>query len=197
MDFARRPTLVFDIDGVLAFDQETWAAAVLGAFGDVPPDFMAVYEPDTTLPPWQAGWLRAQHTQPDVHEIMCPDWHGADTLDHARAAGFGVIVVSERDPRLHATSQAWLSAWGINPGALFTVGHGNKPDFMRRFTPASPAILIDNNPATILTIASPHTPVWLPARPYVPDVPGPNAWRFPAWDAVVTKLNDILSATDA
>lgn len=193
MDFARLPTLVFDIDGVLAFDQETWGAAVIGAFGQLPPDFMALYEPADSLPPWQAGWLRAQHSQPDVHEIMCPDWHAADTLDWARAAGYRVIVASERDPRLHATSTAWLAAWGITPDATFTVGHGNKPAFMQQFTPPSPAILIDNNPATTLTIASPHTPVWLPARPYVPDVPGPHCWRFSTWDLLVDRLKEILA----
>jgi hypothetical protein len=183
-----RPVLVWDVDGVLAFTAEALTAALNARFG-------TAYSPQSqgfftgrisraALPPEQAEWLVRQFGS--IVPSMAPDWHAADTMTTAAAAGYPTVIVTERSPELAGPTRQWLSDWGIAPPPLSAVGPGQKPAWMAaRFGPASPAVLIDDNALVRRTIARPGVETWLPARPYNSPAPERVHTRlFTSWPAV-------------
>jgi hypothetical protein len=177
------------VDGILAFTAEAMCAALNGRYGTrydlfTQRFFQGTFLP-TVLPADQAAWLAGELSGFAILGSCAPDWRAADTLAAAQDAGYPCRIVTERHPALAADTQSWLSAWGIDAPPVTAVGPGNKPGWLaQRYGPDRPAILIDDNPVTRLTVARPGIDVWLPARPYVPQVTRDHVRVFPAWQTV-------------
>lgn len=100
----------------------------------------------------------------------------------AAAAGYPVQVVTARDSALAGPTVAWLKTWGITPVPRVYCTSGQKPAWMHaRYSPAQPAVLIDDNPAVRMSIACPGIETWLPARPYNHGPARPNTRTFASW----------------
>jgi len=193
------PTIVFDIDGTLAFMMESALTALNAAFGD---DYktsdITVYDWPLLLPKKQRAWLRDQLTQSDLYENLAPDWRAVDTLLLAQRLGYPVWVCTERNPALHQVTSRWLELWGLSADGLATVGHGNKPAWMRRFDADKPAVLIDDNPAFEYLIPAPGVQLWSPPSPYRPNGEAPpGVTRLASWQQARDQLIDILTRDPA
>jgi hypothetical protein len=181
-----QPTLIWDMDGILAFTAEAMCAALNARYG-------TSYDPQTqrffqgtiipgSLPADQMTWLMGELTGFSVFSSCAPDWRAADTMRDAATAGYSCTIVTERHPLLAADTGRWLTGWGIKPPRVFAVGPGNKPAWLgERFGPGNPAVLVDDNPVTRMTVARPGIDVWLPARPYVPRVSRDHVRVFDSW----------------
>jgi hypothetical protein len=180
--------LIWDVDGILSFTAEALCSALNARFGThydpVAQRFFAGRVLSTMLPADQAAWLLGEiGTGFDLLGSCAPDWHAADTMMAAMEAGYSSQIVTERHPLLAGETQAWLSGWGIKAPPVVAVGLGNKPKYLTtRYGPGKPALLIDDNPMTRTTIAREGLDVWLPSRPYVPDVVQDHVRVFPAWE---------------
>jgi hypothetical protein len=173
---AGRPTLVWDVDGILAFTAEAVCAGLNSRFGTAYDAVSQRFFPGmlvaTALPADQAAWLTQELSGFSLLGTAAPDWHAIDTMTDAANAGFPSVIVTERHPALAQETQQWLQGWGVVwPPRVIAVGLGNKPAYLAtRYGPGRPAILIDDNPVTRRTVARPGIDVWLPERPYVDDV---------------------------
>jgi hypothetical protein len=184
---ATRPTLVWDVDGVLAFTAEAAVMALNARYGTTYDVMTQRFFPGTligtALPAEQAAWLAAQLTDPVVLRQIAPDWHAIDTMTGAAAAGYTTTIVTERPPGTGNATRQWLAAWGCpDVPPVVAVGRGAKPAYMAaRFGPAAPAVLIDDNPAARVSIARNGIQVWSPQRPYTPKTRREHTRTFGAW----------------
>jgi len=182
-----RPTLIWDVDGILAFTAEALCAVLNARYYTAYKALTQTFFPGklvpAMLPADQAAWLINQMTGFTLAGNMAPDWHAADTMTAAVTAGYPVRIVTERPVPHGPLTLQWLQDWGVSPVPQVTaVGAGNKPAWLTaRYGPGNPAVLIDDNPVTRLTVASPGIEVWLPARPYVPTTGRAYTRVFAGW----------------
>jgi len=188
---ASRPTLAWDVDGILAFTAEAIVAALNARF-DTGYDAMSQgFFPGTfvssALPAEEAAWLGQQLSSGEfgIYGACAPDWHAIDTMLDASAAGYPTVIITERPAVVADQTRSWLRSWtGQQPPQVVAVGRGNKPAYMgARFGPGNPAILVDDNPAVRMTIAREGIEVWTPQRPYTPAPGRPHARTFGNWPA--------------
>lgn len=189
-----RPTLIWDVDGILAFTAEALCAVLNARYYTAYKALTQQFFPGKLipgkLPADQAAWLINQLTGFTLAANMAPDWHAADTMTAAITAGYPSRIVTERPVQHGPLTLQWLQDWGVCPLPQVTaVGSGNKPAYLTaRYGPGNPAILIDDNPVTRLTVASPGIEVWLPARPYVPSTSRAYTRVFADWQEARTWL---------
>jgi hypothetical protein len=169
------PTLVWDVDGTLSFTAEVLCAALNARYGTVYDVMTQQFFPGrlvpTALPADQAAWLAGELTGFTLYQSCAPDWRAVDTMTAASDAGYPTVIVTERHPALAVHTQQWLAGWDVKTPPVTAVGPGNKPAYLAtRYGPGNPAVLVDDNPLTMLTVARPGIDVWLPARPYTPRV---------------------------
>lgn len=181
-----RPTLLWDMDGILAFTAETMCTLLNTRFAtSFQPQsqgfFTGLIKPGA-LPPEMEAWLHTQMADPLVLRTIAPDFHAGDTLTAAVAAGWDCHVVTEREPLAAAATCSWLAAWDLPPIPVTAVGWGSKPGWVRtRYGPTHPAVLIDDNPLVRVTIAGDGLDVWQPTRPYVPPPARAHVRVFGSW----------------
>lgn len=188
---ATRPTLIWDVDNVLAFTGEAICGALNARFGSDYDVMTQTFYQGTLLPGQlpggQASWLMAELATFRIFATCAPDWRAIDTMTAAQAAGYHCWIVTERAPDLAAKTADWLKSWGVrNPPAVTAVGVGNKPRVISsRYgayrLPGSAAVLIDDNPLTRMTVAREGLDVWLPARPYNGGPERPHTRSFTDW----------------
>jgi hypothetical protein len=182
-----RPTLIWDVDGILAFTAEAMVAALNARFDAGYNVMTQSFFPGTlitsALPAEQASWLSAELASFRIYGASAPDWHAIDTMMDASRAGYPTCIVTERAPDLAVLTTQWLASWGVaKPPHVTAVGRGHKPRYLAAaYGPASPAILIDDNPVFRLSIARPGLEVWTPQRPYTPTTTRDSARTFPDW----------------
>jgi hypothetical protein len=175
------------MDGVLSFTAEACCAALNARYGTgymprTQTFFPGILNP-AALPADQASWLAAQLADWDLLGTCAIDWQAARTLLDATAAGYPVQIVSGRNTALAGPTVAWLKDWGITPVPRVYCTSGQKPAWMHaRYSPAQPAILIDDNPAIRRSIAAPGIECWLPARPYNHGPARPHTRTFGSWN---------------
>jgi hypothetical protein len=167
------PTLVWDVDGTLAFTAEALCAALNARYGTSYDPASERFFPgkfiSAGLPADQGAWLAGELTGWTVYSSCAPDWRAIDVMTDAAAAGYPSVIVTERHPALAAHTQEWFTSWGVKAPPVTAVGSGNKPGYLAgRYGPENPAILLDDNPVTVRTVARAGIDVWLPARPYTP-----------------------------
>lgn len=189
---ATRPALIWDVDNVLAFTGEAICGALNARFGSDYDVMTQTFYQGTLLPGQlpggQASWLMAELATFRIFATCAPDWRALDTMRDAQAAGYPCVVVTERAPDLAARTAAWLTGWGMaDHPPVYAVGTGSKPAWIRaRFGTSgpeepAPAVLIDDNPVTRLTVARDGVDVWLPARPYNDGPERPHTRSFTDW----------------
>jgi hypothetical protein len=184
-----RPALVWDTDGILSFTAEALCVALNARFGTTYSPISQGFFPGTLrtdrLPDGQGTWIAGEMRQPAFAATYAPDFRAIDTLRDAHEAGHECLIATERGPELAEVTKRWLHEWGAPPVEVHAVGHGNKPAFMAaRYGETSPAVLIDDNPLTQVTIARPGVQVWMPERPYTEGTLRNGARRFRTWAAV-------------
>jgi hypothetical protein len=181
-----RPAVAFDCDGILAFTAEALATAINAKFGSSHDPGGQSFFPGTlittALPYEQGVYAAALFRDPVFLCAVAPDWRAVDTMNAAVAAGFEVLVVTERPPEMREATVSWLDSWGASVCDVYAVGHGGKSVFMHgRYGPSRPAVLIDDNPAARLTVASDGIDVWTPERPYTPAGERAHTRTFTSW----------------
>jgi hypothetical protein len=162
---------VWDVDGILSFTSEALVVALNARFGSTYSVMTQDFFPGTLridrLPDVHGSWIAGEMLTPGFAMSYAPDFRAIDCLRDASEAGFDCVIATERAPALAAATEAWLHDWGAPPVTVHALGHGNKPAFMaENYGEGRPAILIDDNPVTWMTIARPGVQVWSPERPY-------------------------------
>jgi hypothetical protein len=187
---AARPLVVCDIDNVLAFHAEAVCVAVNARFGaSYLLARMTAYPIARLLPSEQAAWLSA-HTARDPFLLnLAPDHAAISALGTVRDAGHRIVIASDRPAAVADTTTAWLDQYAVPRDGQVLQGPGSKRTALAASSPASPAVLIDDDPAKWLTIARPGVQVWCPARPWTP--PG---WRQYPHVRVFTDWAELLGA---
>jgi len=185
---ATRRSVVCDIDGTLAFTKEAAASAVNARWGlSVDAAKLRSYRMEDTLTRFEAQWLRSLFADPKFYINVAPDFHAIDALRQLRDDGVHVTIASDRPAVVKDVTVAWLNQWDVGYDAAVLDGPGSKA---KALTP--PAVLIDDDPATWLTIAKDGVDVFTPERSYTPPVWDnyPHVWVFTSWADVVETLTD-------
>lgn len=170
-----RPTLVFDVDGILAFTSEALCVALNARFGTSYSPMSQGFFPGSLridrLPDTQGNWIAGEMGQPGFVSTYAPDFRAIDTLTAAFDAGFECLIATERNPALQEATEQWLHEWGGPPVEVNAVGHGNKPAFMAsRYGENRPAVLVDDDITKAISVPGPGVQVWMPERPWTEGV---------------------------
>jgi hypothetical protein len=154
-----------DIDNTLSFASEAVVAALNARFGlSMKAMEQKVYRISTTLPVEQGMWLDSWCKSSIFYTNMAPDFHAVDAAARIRAAGYELVIATNRDPSMQLTTAQWLSDWGIGYDQLL-LGPTVKIDFCK----AHPnTVAIDDDPAKAVLLPPLGATLWMPARPYTP-----------------------------
>jgi hypothetical protein len=180
---ATRPLVVCDIDNVLAWHAEAVCIAVNARFGtSYLVSRMTAYPFNSMLEMEQARWL-AQHTSRDPWIAnLAPDHEAIAALTAIQAAGNRLIVSSGRPAETAAATGKWLDCWQVPRDGTRLEGPGSKQAALAGCGPATPGVLIDDDPRKWLTVARPGVEVWCPSRPWTPQRRSyPNVRVFSSW----------------
>lgn len=188
---ATRPLVVSDIDGVLNMLSYTIATALNARFGlSLLVSEMKTYRVETTLTTEQGEWLNAQFGKGSFYANAVADREAITALGALRAAGFRVVVATDRPVGTETATERWLDANGVGRDG-FQIGPGCKRKLLAEYEPGNPAVLIEDNPETWLSVARPGVEVWTPKRPWITDSwqQYPNVFVFDRWAEVLDRLS--------
>lgn len=188
---ATRTLIVCDIDNTLAYHAEAACAAVNARFGT---GYLAAgmtsYPITARFTAEQRQWL-AGHTVRDPWILnLAPDREAIGALGAIRRAGHRVLIATDR-PALTATATGrWLDAHQVPRDGQILRGPGSKGAALAERGPASPGVLVDDDPAKWLTIARAGVQVWCPRRPWTPPQwrQYPNVRVFDQWTELLGAL---------
>jgi 5' nucleotidase, deoxy (Pyrimidine), cytosolic type C protein (NT5C) len=188
---AGRPLVACDIDNVLAFHAEAVCTAVNARFGaSYLASQMTAYPFSNLLETEQAKWLAAHITRGPWIANLAPDRAASAALGRIHDAGHRVLIASDRPPQSAEATASWLDANRVPRDGQILEGPGSKGRALAANGPASPAVLIDDDPSKWLTIARPGVEVWSPMRPWTPQSwrQYPNVRVFSDWSEVLGRL---------
>ena len=162
----RRPTILADTDGVTAFKN-------LAEVGDLNSAFAEGFDPlkgasDEDLDPAQQAWLDAWYSRPESVWEIAPDYRGIKALEHLVAAGYDVIVSSNRPDHLAGESTDWYKYWApdLSKNVKFVFeGKGTKQNLVSNYGPKDPLVWFEDEP-TFIPYVGPGISMWLPKRPW-------------------------------
>jgi len=182
----RRPGLVVDIDGVLAFFAEAVATALNARFETAyDPARFTRYWLEDWLPPEQARWLTATFQEPAFYQALAPDLRGIDALRALAADGWTITVVSDRPASCAEVTRRWLARWQVPADRIVLEGPETKARVVADATPERPLIVFDDDPRKQRELPRPGVAVWSPLRPWTPPASGRfNVRVFATWDEV-------------
>jgi hypothetical protein len=186
-----RPLVVCDIDNVLAFQAEAACTAVNARFGaSYLTSRLTAYPLTNLLEPEQRDWLTAHTTREPWIANLAPDREAMRALAAIRDTRHRVLVASDRPATVADATAKWLDANQVPRDGQVLGGPGSKRTALAANNPASPAVLIDDDPAKWLTIARPGVEVWCPQRPWTPASwrQYPNVRVFTDWAEVLGRL---------
>jgi len=188
--YAAKPTLLFDIDGVLAFLAHTILTAVNARFGtSYAIDDMRRYWVESWLPPEQGDWLADRFDEPDFYATVAPDYRAVDALLQLYARVFRVVIATDRPASAADVTRAWLARYGVSFDELVVDGPGSKATVAARHDEDDPLIVFDDDPRKWLELPRPGVEVWSPRRVWTPNEAGLfNVTVFDSWPAVVRRL---------
>ena len=178
---AARPTILSDIDGVLAFESEAEIGALNAAFGyQIHP---LLHPSMLNLVPADHVWLESLKATSSFIWSVAPDYHGLDALLAIAEAGYDVIIASERPASLAVVTESWFRRWSpdLRKQAKFVLeGPGSKVRTADSFGPKDPLVWIDDD-VKFWTRARPGVSIWTPKLPWNDQVPPPGVTRFGKW----------------
>lgn len=187
-----RPDLAFDIDGVLAFFMECTLASLNAKFGTRYAITQVLnYWMEDWLPPDQAAWLGDLFANPAFYTNLAPDYAAIAALQGFKAAGFHVIVTSDRPAEMQPVTAAWLQRFEVDYDVLVLHGRQSKKEVVEAHGPDRPLYFFDDDPRKVGWLPKPGVELWLPVRPWTPDGVDQveNVHSFDAWDKVRATLN--------
>ncbi|WAL67137.1 hypothetical protein ORV05_04935 [Amycolatopsis cynarae] len=190
---ASRPTIITDIDNVLAFFVEAAVTALNVHFGtSLTAGEVHVWPMGKMLMPALSVWLEEQLRRGVFYSNLAPDFTAISAINTLHGQGYRVLATSDRPQAVAEPTRRWLEQWGVEVDEVLLYGPGSKQRVIRDegFDARNPAILIDDDPAKAL-LARPGVAVWSPLRPWsLPgDVPIHDYWIFPSWDAALDRLS--------
>lgn len=186
---ATRPTIVCDIDGVLAFFAETMTTVLNAHFGlSLLASELTSYRVEDTLDQAQRDWWATQLGRGVLYSNVAPDYSGIGALNAIHAAGYHVIISSDRPTTAQTATRRWLARWRVAHDEVILAGKGGKRRVLADYGPDDPAVLIDDDPTKAITVARPGVEVWAPTRPWIPTSSYPNWWVFGSWAQVLARL---------
>jgi len=184
-----RPSLLFDIDGVLGFLTETIVAALNAHFGlNLVVSDMRNYWIEDDLEPDQSKWLIEQFQRGVFYENVAPDYSAIAAVQALHHDGYEVIVSSDRPPETTRDATIrWLKKWRIPYDQLVLQGRGGKVAIAAAHGPSDPLWAFDDDPRKAMTIPRPGVELWIPLRPWTPKGIGdrPGVHPFDAWTDVL------------
>lgn len=187
---ALKPTIVCDVDGVLACLESAAIGGVNARFGTAYTlDSAKQYSFEGWLPPEQWAWLAVQFDTPAFYSTMAPDYRGIDALAKLYAAGYYVIIASDRPDAVTPATKQWLADAGVGYDEIHD-GKDIKAQIAGQYGPDAPMILIDDDPKKML-LARQGVEVWAPRFRWTPmDLGLPFTFVFVDWSEVTERLLD-------
>lgn len=191
-----RPSILCDIDNTLNFQTEIVFPMLNARFGlDLLAFKQTSYRYVDGLTADQAAWLKAQMADASntMYLNVSPDFNAINALGAFKAAGFHVVVATNRNPRLTSVTAQWVNQWDV-PHDELLVG----PDEKVNYVTANPnTVAIDDDPAKALLLPPLGATLWIPKRPYTPtwvDMIG-DVHVFTQWSQVLTALGVEVSGS--
>lgn len=188
--YAAKPTLLFDIDGVLSFLGENICAALNARFGATyAPADMRRYWSESWLPPDQGAWLSEQFQSPAFYATAAPDFRGIDALNRLYQQSYRVIIASDRPAAVAAGTLRWLRQYGVSYDGIRLEGPGSKEAVADAYGEGDALVVIDDDPGKWLLMPRPGVEVWSPRRPWTPNEVGLyNVRVFDNWSQTAVWL---------
>lgn len=188
-----RPTVIFDIDGVLANFCSAACEAVNGAFGTsyTPMVWWSYRGPFSAD---EHAWLVDERFVDGAFWMAeSPHYDAIGAAHDLAVAGYRLVVSSEAPAETKAARVAWIEHYQVPHNELYFIGSGGKAALCAMHSPTNPAILIDDNPDRWTDCAGDGVEVLCPRTSYTPDsAPPPHVTifdRFSEIPELVTQLS--------
>ncbi len=189
-----QPSVLSDIDGVLANYTHALATAVSARFGINLDYTFASYHLDTALDDEQHLWAESWRHSPAAMMNITPNWHAIDCLNTLSATGIAVTIASSRPQAVAQATAEWLDRTGVQRSLTVLDGHASKHQIARQYGPDRPLVWIDDDPKLWVTEVRPGVEIWCPRHAYTPADPPAGVHVFTNWREVLTAILDMVDA---
>lgn len=178
-----------DLDGVLCDLGPNVAARIAERFGvSSHPDTWRTYDlrllrlgvPQDRL----HAFLDEIFVDPTLYETAAPAPGAQFGVSRLRSAGWRLVGITARPPRLAAVTSAWLFTHGMSLDEIHHTEMGKKAEVARRLGVDA---TVEDNPHEAELLAA-VCESWLLDRPYNRDYALAGARRLSSWDDVVGRL---------
>jgi hypothetical protein len=166
-----RPTVVSDIDGIIADWVSAACEAVNGHFGTgyTPMVWWSWAGPFSAE---ERDWLTTErHADSAFWMSLSPFGEMVDTLHELAALGYRLVLSSEMPAEQRAARTAWLEWHDVPYNELYLIGTGGKVALCSQSSDEYPVTLIDDNPQRWVDCALyPGVEILCPRRTYTPEI---------------------------
>jgi hypothetical protein len=180
-----RPTIISDIDGVLANYVSAACEAVNGHFATqyTPMAWWSYRGPFSAD---EYDWLVSERFGDGAFWMAeSPHYDAIAALGALGAQGYHLIISSEAPAEQRSARVAWLEHYEVPYNELYLVGPGGKAELCAGFDAEHPAVLIDDNPARWVDCAHEGIEILCPRTPYCPVIASePNVTIFDRFSEV-------------
>ena len=173
-----RPTVICDIDGILADYVSAACEAVNGHFGTsyTPMVWWSYRGPFSAE---QYDWLVTERFSDGAFWMSeSPHYDAIGALHDLAVGGYRIVLSSEAPVEQKAARTAWIEHYGVPYNELYLVGPGGKAELCAAHGAENPAVLIDDNPARWSDCARGGVWVFTPRTSYTPSEIPPNVEVF-------------------
>lgn len=167
-----RPTIICDIDGVLANFCSAACEAVNAHFG-------TSYTPmiwTTFRGPFndeEHDWMVEERFSSGAFWMSeSPNHDAIGALHQIASAGYRIVVSSERPSEQRPASTVWLEYYQVPLNEVYLIGPGGKVALCAQHGPDNPAVLIDDSPARWADCAKDGVEILCPRTGYTPNSDG-------------------------
>jgi hypothetical protein len=167
-----RPTIICDVDGVLANFCSAACEAVNAHFGtSYTPMIWTTYR--GPFNDEEHAWLVSERfTDAAFWMSESPNRDAIGALHQLATAGYRIVVSSERPAEQSAASIVWLEFYRVPLNQVYLIGPGGKVALCSEHGPDNPAILIDDSPERWTDCAGEGVEILCPRTGYTPDSDG-------------------------
>lgn len=182
----RRPSIICDIDGIIADWVSAACEAVNGHFGTSYTP-MVWWQWAGPFSDEERAWIAAErHTDPAYWMSLSPNEDMIESLHELAAEHYPLTLSSEAPPEQRGARTAWLEYHNVPYNQLYLVGPGGKASLCATHSEENPAILIDDNPQRWVDCGQmPGISILTPRTSYCPELPSePNVTLFDSFSEV-------------